>query len=112
MLKNEAPPRLTASKQKALLPIPPKEILGVFGKRVKEERKRQNITQEQLAECAGVSDDTIKRIEKGESVKLDVAFNIALALYIPIQLLLPVQNEIVDDVILHLELLLEKLKSR
>lgn len=47
------------------------------------------------------------------SIKLDVAFNIALVLRIPIQLLLPVQKETVDDVILRLQesiQLLEKLK--
>lgn len=106
---------MTAYKHKAPASLPPKDILGVFGRRVKEERKRQNVTQEQLAEYAGVSDDTIKRIEKGEGVKLDVAFNIALALHIPIQLLLPVQNKAVDDVILRLQesiQLLEKLKNR
>lgn len=70
----------------------PEEIFGTFGRRVKEERKRRNMTQEQLAEYVNVSDDTIKRIEKGQSVKLDVAFNIALILRIPIQLLLPVQD--------------------
>lgn len=74
----------------------PEEVFGAFGKRVKEERKRRDITQEQLAEYVGVSDDTIKRIEKGQSVKLDVAFNLALILRIPIQLLLPAQDGIDD----------------
>ena len=71
----------------------PEEIFRTFGRRVKEERKRQHITQEQLAEYVGVSDDTIKRVEKGLSVKLDVAFNIAFVLQIGIQSLLPVRPQ-------------------
>lgn len=74
-------------------PMQPEEIFRTFGKRVKEERKRQHITQEQLAWDVGVSDDTIKRVEKGLSVKLDVAFNIALVLQIGIQSLLPGQPQ-------------------
>ncbi|WP_147539016.1 helix-turn-helix transcriptional regulator [Anaerotruncus rubiinfantis] len=83
---------MTAPEKKIPAPMRPEEILGEFGRRVRKERRRLDITQEQLAEYVNVSDDTIKRIEKGQSVKLDVAFNIALVLGVPVQSLLPGQG--------------------
>ena len=68
------------------------KILWIFGQRVQEERKKDGITQEELADHTGVSVDTIKRIESGKSVKLDVAYRIAVALRLPLQSLLPPQK--------------------
>lgn len=72
--------------------IPIETILKTFGNRVKEERNKKRITQAQLAEYINVSDDTIKRLERGNGVKLDVAYHVATVLEIPIQSLLPPQN--------------------
>ncbi|MEU2044725.1 helix-turn-helix domain-containing protein [Streptomyces albidoflavus] len=36
-----------------------------LGDRIRERRMRQNLTQEKLAEAAGVSRDTVQRIERG-----------------------------------------------
>ena len=77
--------------------INPTDILDVFKDRVKEERKKKGVTQEKLAEQIEVSVDTIKRVENGKGVKLDVAFNIAAALGVPFELLLPTQKYLSDD---------------
>ena len=39
--------------------------IKLFGKRIKEIRKRQNITQEELAEILNIDNQTISRIETG-----------------------------------------------
>ena len=39
--------------------------IKLFGKRIKEIRKRKHFTQEKLAEILGVDDQTISRIETG-----------------------------------------------
>lgn len=97
------------------------EIMTTFSKRVKEERKKKGISQERLAEDVGVSDDTIKRIESGKGVKLDIAYNIAEVLHIPIESLLPRQDLLLsEDEIIEkiraaqdtLQLLLEQYKEK
>ena len=106
MLKNEALTHLTATEKEKPRPIETDVILAEFGQRVKEERQRQHMTVEQLAEYAGTSDDTIKRIENnrkssnrnGKAVVkvvpgLDTAYNISHALGSPMQALLPVGHE-------------------
>lgn len=62
-----------------------------FGKRVRNERKSQGLSRDELAELANVSADTIKRYETGKtkSGSIDVAFNIAVALNISIADLFP-----------------------
>lgn len=65
-------------------------VQEVFSRRIKEERNKQGFTQQELADCAQVSLDTIKRYESGcKGMRLDVAFDIANALDIPLQYLLP-----------------------
>ena len=99
------------------MPIRSEKILWIFSERVKEERKKNNITQEQLAAYIGVSTDTIKRIENGKGVKLDVAYMIAAALRVPFESLLPKQDFLPKDELakkIHdaqdtLQLLLEKI---
>ena len=71
--------------------------MNEFKVRVKEERKKKGVTQEQLAEQIEVSVDTIKRVENGKGVKLDVAFNIAAALRVPFESLLPPQKYLSND---------------
>lgn len=93
MLKHESSKSHRAAQgNKSTALTPPLKVLEVFGRRIKEERKKRNITQEQIAEYVGVSDDTVKRIESGCCAKLDVAFNIAECLCVPISSLLPPQD--------------------
>lgn len=42
-----------------------KSTIKLFGKRIKEIRKKNNITQEKLAEILGLDNQTISRIETG-----------------------------------------------
>ncbi|MBQ6267146.1 MAG: helix-turn-helix transcriptional regulator [Clostridia bacterium] len=46
---------------------------ATFGERVRELRKQQNLTMDDLASITGVSKSTIGRIEKGASVSTDYA---------------------------------------
>ncbi|MCD8209200.1 MAG: helix-turn-helix domain-containing protein [Bacteroidales bacterium] len=46
-------------------------ILAEMGARLKEYRIRKNIQQRELAASAGISLDTVVRIERGESVGVD-----------------------------------------
>ena len=95
------------------------KVYWIFKQRVKEERKKNNMTQEQLAEYTGVSIDTIKRIENGQGVKLDVAYNVAEALEVSLESLLPQQKCLSKDDLIQqiqaaqqtLQLLLEKLNK-
>lgn len=83
-------------REKSLDMIQPKprqdDVTGVFGARVKAERTRQQLTREQLAEAASVSVDIIKRVEIGMGAKIEVAYNIAVALHVSLGALLPVQE--------------------
>ncbi len=46
-------------------------ILVELGSRLKEYRIRKNLTQKDLSKNAGISLDTVVRLEKGESVSLE-----------------------------------------
>ncbi len=48
-----------------------KEILQVLATRIKEFRLMRNITQPKLAEELGVSELTVKKIEKGQGMRLE-----------------------------------------
>ena len=87
-------------------PLEADVIVTDFGRQVRAERQRRHMTVEQLAEYAGTSNDTVKRIENnrkssnrnGKAVVkvvpgLDTAYNISRALGIPMQALLPVGHE-------------------
>ena len=63
-----------------------RDILIEFGKRVREERARQNLSQEQLAEKAGVHRTYIGMIERAEKnitllnvQKIAAAFGVSVA---------------------------------
>lgn len=58
----------------------PEEIGNVLGLRLKQHRLRQDLTQAQLAEAAGVGISTIARIEAGQGGAFDNIIRIALAL--------------------------------
>lgn len=63
-----------------------KKNLKTFGSRIQEFRKKNNLTQSELAEKIGLSTNFIGMVERGERntsvdkiFKLDKAFNISLA---------------------------------
>lgn len=62
---------------------------SALGKRIREERKKSNLTQEQLAELINVSTTYVGFIERGErSITLDKLISIATALGISVDYLL------------------------
>lgn len=63
----------------------PKRILSKFGQRVREERQKQGLSQEELAERAGVHRTYIGMIERAEkNITLINIEKIANALALPI----------------------------
>ena len=88
------------------------DIPAVLGERVREERNRQGITRERLAEMAGVSVDVIKRVEDGMGAKIEAAYYIAVALHTPLEALLPMQEADRAARINSARLLLEELEDR
>lgn len=57
-----------------------------FGKRLKTLRKKQKLTQKQLAFEVGISDVQIRRIEKGEiNTSLSVIVGVAESLNVPLK---------------------------
>ncbi|GMR12546.1 MAG: hypothetical protein BMS9Abin29_0736 [Gemmatimonadota bacterium] len=56
------------------------EILREIGARLRGIRLRQNVTQAELAETAGVGHATVKRAETGESIRLESLVRILRAL--------------------------------
>jgi transcriptional regulator with XRE-family HTH domain/tetratricopeptide (TPR) repeat protein len=59
------------------------------GKKLRELRGQRALSQEDLAEIAGVSDDTISRAERGRSISFDNARAIAAAFNVDVASLLP-----------------------
>ena len=70
------------------------QIEAALCKRLESIRLSRNITQEQLAEEAGVSTRTIGRLEKGEGVSMDTFIRVMMALSIQqnLEALLPDPN--------------------
>jgi transcriptional regulator with XRE-family HTH domain len=101
-------PRLTAPKKKEQPPPSPHHIQGVFGWNMKQRRLERGLTQEQLAERACTSVDTIKRYESGnyDGVRLDMACYIAGALGVPLQTLLPQQERSPEQLLCEAEALI------
>ncbi len=56
------------------------EISEILGRRLKEQRLFDNLTQSQLALKSGVSKSTITRIEQGQGGGLDNVIRVAIAL--------------------------------
>ena len=78
-------------KRKQPLPC---DIQGTFGWNLRNERNRQRVSQEKLAERAGCSVDTVKRYEKGIiGMRLDMAWFLAEALQVPLESLLPKRDQ-------------------
>lgn len=75
------------------VPLPPDRTLRrrlEVGHRIRRERKLAHLSQEKLAELAGIDRKTVSRIETGTmAVKLDHLLDLADALEIPPARLLP-----------------------
>lgn len=98
MLKNGAErSRLTAPKDEIFTRS--RRKLVIVGGNIRNERQRQGLSREELAELAHSSVDTIKRFENGEGVRLDMAFDIADALHVPFQALLPQEEQTLEGVL-------------
>ncbi len=70
-----------------------KSILKKFGKRVKKERLKQNLSQEELAEKAGVHRTYIGMIERAEkNITLQNIEKIAKALHISLDKLMDLEK--------------------
>lgn len=82
---------MTAPKQENTVPPPPGDIPGVVGWNIRRIRLGQGLTQEELAERAGTSSDTIKRYESGtyEGIRLVMVYHIAEALGVSLDALVP-----------------------
>ena len=65
---------------------------------MKEERNKQGLNQEDLADLAHVSMDTVKRYESGSK-----AYDIACALNVPLQSMLPQSKNDVERILHDLE---------
>ena len=66
-------------------------VREVFARRMKEERIKKGLTQQELADLTITSLDTIKRYESGKSkgLRLEVAYEIARVLNVSLDSLLP-----------------------
>ncbi len=69
-----------------------------FGKkvceRIREIRKSMKLTQSQFAELAGLSEDSVGKIERGDTVPtIDTLHKIATGLKIPVEKLLPLEKQ-------------------
>lgn len=64
-------------------------IYNLLGKRIREERTKLNLTQEQLAEKVDISTSYVGQIERGErNISLDTLINVANVLGVTIDFLL------------------------
>ena len=57
----------------------PSEITDILGKRLKQQRLYQNLTQAELSQKAGIGLSTISRIELGEGGTLDNVIRYAMS---------------------------------
>ncbi len=75
--------------------LPDATLLEELGKRVRQQRVGQNLTQGQLADAAGISVRTLERFKAGQPIQLDKFIRILRVLRLSdnVDLLLP-ENEI------------------
>lgn len=87
-----------------------KNTLKLFGKRIKELRNKNKITQEKLAEMIGVEQQQICRIEKGGCfTTIDNVENLSIALNVPIDELFNFSHQKESDALIkELNQLLQK----
>ena len=69
------------------------EIIKLFSENVRAERARKKYSQEKLAEMADITPEYLARIEKQKySPSLVVIVNIAIALNVPVDRLIPLDK--------------------
>ncbi len=80
--------------------------------RIREIRKSMKLTQSQFAELAGLSEDSVGKIERGDTVPtIDTLYKIATGLKVPIEKLLHLEkqapatgrNKAIEDFVTYLE---------
>ena len=70
------------------------EIIKLFASNVRAERARKQYSLETLSEKAGITLEYLNRIEHEKyNPTISVAVNIALALDVPLEVLLPVKSD-------------------
>ena len=57
-------------------------LIGLLGDRIEALRLSRNLTQAQLAQEAGISVSTLKRLERGDSTALDAFVRVLVALHL------------------------------
>ncbi len=73
-------------------------IRGKLGRKIRQLRKSQKLTQEQLGEKAGISYKFIGEVERGAvNPSLDSLIGIAKALHVSVRELFPGEKDIVTD---------------
>ena len=74
-------------------------------RRMREERIKNHLTQQELADLVQVSLDTIKRYETGETkyLRLDFVCDVASVLHVPLQAFLPPQSDNIESRLQRLE---------
>jgi transcriptional regulator with XRE-family HTH domain len=63
-------------------------ILAIFSRRLRHARDAAGLTQDELADRAGVARNTLSRIERGEDTSLSTAGRLARALHVPLEQML------------------------
>lgn len=85
--RNNNSGQTTSNNQKRTIT---EKICREFGNKLRFERDNQKLSQEQLADMAGVSVDSIRRYENHvTNARLDIAYLLARALNVPLDSLLP-----------------------
>ena len=81
--------------------------------RMREERIKHHLTQQDLADLLQVSLDTIKRYESGETkyLRLDFVYDFAQALHLPLHFLLPPQADTIESRLQRLESMLAAIRD-
>ncbi|MGX1201132.1 helix-turn-helix domain-containing protein [Marinobacter sp. MBR-105] len=70
----------TPSSHREFLTPAALEGIRTLGKHIRIARKRRSLTQQDLADRASVGVATVQRLERGESVSLDILANILVAM--------------------------------
>ena len=80
---------------------------------MRQERRKKSLTQEQLAEKALVSVDTVKRYESGkyEGIQLVTAYSIAEALEVPLSSLLPLPKSSLEQLLDEMDACIQAMRS-
>lgn len=80
---------------------------------MRQERRKKSLTQEQLAEKALVSVDTVKRYESGkyEGIQLVAAYSITEALEVPLSSLVPLPKSSLEQLLDEMDACIQAMRS-